>query len=158
MDPKTLRVLEYDKIVVRLAGHAAFDVGRELALALRPSADAAEVRARQALTREARAFLDRRDGATLDGAQDVRAAVAGAARGRVLQPAELLGVRATLAVARRLKRAIAHDDARWPGLALLAGRIDPCPAVHDAIGDALGEAGEDLDRAAPESRLGWRGG
>ncbi|MCC7020874.1 MAG: Smr/MutS family protein [Ardenticatenales bacterium] len=152
MDPKTLRVLEYDKIVVRLAGHAAFDVGRELALALRPSADVFEVRARQALTREARAFLDRRDGATLDGAQDVRAAVAGAARGRVLQPAELLGVRATLAVARRLKRAIAHDDARWPGLALLAGRIDPCPAVHDAIGDALDEAGEVLDSASPELR------
>ena len=152
MDPKTLRVLEYDKIVARLAGHAAFDVGRELALALRPSADAVEVRARQAVTREARAFADRRDGATLEGAQDVRAAVAGAARGRVLQPAELLAVRATLAVARRLKRAIAHDDARWPGLAALAGRIDPCPAVHDAIGEALDEAGEVLDSASPELR------
>lgn len=152
MDPKTLRVLEYDKIIARLADHCAFEAGRALALALAPSGDASVVRARQAVTAEARAFLDRRDGASLDGAVDVRPAAAAAARGRILLPAELLAVRTTLAIARRTKRALAHDASRWPHLADIAARIDPCPAVHDAIGAALDESGEVLDSASPELR------
>ncbi|MEO8084891.1 MAG: endonuclease MutS2, partial [Ardenticatenales bacterium] len=152
MDPKTLRVLEYDKIVARLAEHTAFPAGNALARALLPSPDAAEVVARQAVTREARAFLDRRDGATIEGAHDIREAAMGAARGRVLQPAELLAVRATLQIARRVKRALAHDDVRWPGLAAMAVNLDPCPAVHDAIGDAIDDAGEVMDGASPELR------
>ncbi|MFN8422944.1 MAG: hypothetical protein U0470_05960 [Anaerolineae bacterium] len=150
MDPKTLRVLEYDKIVARLAEHTAFAAGRALALALRPVADPAEVAARQDVTREARAFLDRRDGATTEGAHDVREAAGGAAR--ALPPAELLAVRSTLQITRRLKRALAHDDARWPHLGALAVGLDPCPAVHDAIGEAIDDAGEVMDSASPELR------
>ena len=44
MDDKYLSVLEYDKIIEQLAGHTSFSAGRELALALRPSADEGEVR------------------------------------------------------------------------------------------------------------------
>ncbi len=156
VDSKTQRLLEYDKVIARLADHCAFTAGRALALALVPSADAAEVRARQARTAEARAFLDRRDGATLDGAADVRPVASAAARGRVLPAAELLAVRSTLATARRVKRALAHDDARWPHLATIAARIDPCPAVHDAIAAALDDAGEVLDSASPALRQARR--
>ena len=48
--PKTLATLEFDKILARLARHASFSAGRELALALRPSTNHAEVVRRQRRT------------------------------------------------------------------------------------------------------------
>jgi len=149
---KSLRVLEYDKVLRRLAEQASFSGGRALALALQPSGDATEVRARLARTAEARRFLASRDAAGLGGAHDMREEIEGAARGRVLLPQELLDIAATIAVARRLRRALLRDDARWPALAEVAERLDPCQAVDDAIRGALDDAGEVRDNASP--RLG----
>jgi DNA mismatch repair protein MutS2 len=57
MNPKYLHTLELHKILERLAGHASFSVGRELALALRPSTDTETVRSRQRETAEAKRLL-----------------------------------------------------------------------------------------------------
>lgn len=146
---KTYRVLEYDKVLRRLAEHTAFSGGRQLALSLRPAFEGEEVRQRQARTREARDFLDRRAGAGLAGAHDMRPEIEQARLGRVLLVQDLLDIAATIGGARRLRTALGRDDARWPALARLGARLDPCPAVFDAIGGALDDAGEVKDGASP---------
>ena len=69
---KTLATLEFDKILARLAGLCQTTAGRELALALRPSSDYAEVVRRQRLTAEARRLLELKPNLSLGGARDVR--------------------------------------------------------------------------------------
>lgn len=152
MIDKTIRVVEFDKVLARLAGHTAFSAGHRLALDLRPSADVGEVRRRQALTREARDVSDRRNVDLLGGARDVRDIVEAAVRGRMLLPDELLAVLATLGAARRSKAALTRESALWPHLAAIASIIDAAPAVHDVIQEALDEEGQVRDDASPALR------
>jgi DNA mismatch repair protein MutS2 len=149
VDAKALHLLDFDKIRRQLAEHAAFGGGRQLALALEPAADTQEVRARLARTRQARDYQDRRGGPELGGAHDVRSEVEAAGRDRTLLPQELLDIRDTIAAARRFRRAIDREAARWPELAGLAERLEPCPALFDAIGQALDDSGAVLDSASP---------
>ncbi|HRA20497.1 MAG TPA: Smr/MutS family protein [Anaerolineae bacterium] len=152
MDLKALRLLEFHKVCERLAAFTGFALGRRLALALEPSTDAAVVRERQALTAEARDLVARRGGPDLSGAHDLRPQIESACLGRVLVPAELLELRDTVAVARRLERTIGRDDTRWPRLAAIARRLEPSPALHDAIQEALDDDGKVRDEASPALR------
>lgn len=152
MDPKALRLLEFHKVCEQLAAHTGFALGRRLALALTPATEEAAVRARQTLTAEARDLVARRGGPDLSGAHDLRPQIESACLGRLLIPAELLELRDTVAVARRLERTIGRDDARWPGLAAIAGRLEPSPTLHDAIQAALDDDGKVRDDASPALR------
>ncbi len=149
MDDKTLRLLEFDKIRLRLAEHAAFAGGRRRAMALRPAVELEEVRARQSLTAEARDFIARRGRPEMGHAHELQPEIEGALRGRLLLPAELLEVRDTVAVGRRLAHAAGREQGRWPGLSALAGQLEPCPALFDAIQGALDDDGELRDEASP---------
>jgi DNA mismatch repair protein MutS2 len=152
MDEKALRLLEFPKVRQHLAAYTGFAQGQRLALELEPSVEPAEVAARQAVTAEARDLIARRGGADLDGAQDLRGQIGSACLGRLLLPGELLQLRDTLAVARRLERTIGRDDARWPHLAAIAARLEPSPGLHDAIQEALDDDGKVRDEASPALR------
>ena len=104
MDAHALEVLELPALLERLAAAAATPRGAELARALEPSPDPAEVARRQALTAEAIALFDESAEPQLGGVDDVRAAAERAARDGVLGPSELR--RVALAVADALA-------ARW---------------------------------------------
>ena len=82
LNAKTLATLEFDKVLARLAGLTSFSAGRELALALRPSTDYAEVVRRQRLTAEARRLLELKPNLSLGAARDVRPHAQKAALGR----------------------------------------------------------------------------
>lgn len=139
-------------VLQRLADLTAFEGGRKLALALRPSADASEVAVRLAQTREARDLLDRQRAGLVHGAADVRPAVAAAARGRVLSTDELLAIAATLGAAARSVKAVVREPGRWTHLAELLDGIGSSPALADAITGAIDEAGEVRDEASPALR------
>ena len=72
MDAHALRTLEFPKILDRLARHAAFSAGKELALALTPSTDIREVVRRQRHTAEARRLMQLKPRTGLQGSHDVR--------------------------------------------------------------------------------------
>ncbi|HNS40812.1 MAG TPA: hypothetical protein PKJ56_11285, partial [Promineifilum sp.] len=84
IDQKTLSTLEFNKIRELVAGHTGFSGGRDLALAMQPTSDLDEARARQAETREAVALFESDSGVTIGGARDVRRAAANALRGFIL--------------------------------------------------------------------------
>src|SRR5438105_609799 len=103
---KTLRTLEFDKILRQLEEHASFSGGKEAALALRPATDLSLARALVNQTTEARSLLEAKPSTHLGGAHDVRAAVRRADIGSVLAPSELLEIASTLSAAGRFRRAV----------------------------------------------------
>ena len=149
MNPRTMRSLEYAKILTRLADQTSFSAGRELALALRPSTDFDEVARRQQETTEAKDLLDRKGGVSLGGAHDVRPQVKRAAMDAALTPQELLDIRDTLVSGRTLRRMITRGAEGWPLLAETALQIEECPNLVAEIERCINDQGEVVDGASP---------
>jgi DNA mismatch repair protein MutS2 len=150
VNPKHLVTLEFPKVLARLATYASFSAGEERACALVPSTDLQEVRWRLETTSEARALLDAKPGTTLGGAHDVRPQVAASQRSAALPPPELLDVRDTLIAAHSLHRTLTRMKEQFPRLAVVAGRIRPCPEVVTEIDRCLDVRGNVRDEASPE--------
>lgn len=149
MDEKTLRILEFDKILERLASYTSFSAGKAMALALHPTADAAEATRRQAETQEALLLFNAGSEATIGGARDVRRAADNAMRGFVLRTEDLLDIRNTLIAARNLQRTLLRVEERYPHLAAIAHLIEEIPRLVQSIGEAIDEdRGEVLDSAS----------
>jgi DNA mismatch repair protein MutS2 len=147
-DPATLRALEFDAIVERLAALTSFTPSRELAEASLPVADATHVGLLQDQTDEAARLLREQAQASIGGARDIRGAVERAARGGRLTAQELLDVGETL---RATERFAARLKAwREPHLAEVRDVLDPAPDLAERLARSLDDAGELLDGASPE--------
>src|ERR1700690_1478368 len=103
MDSKTLHVLEYDKILERLARFCDFSASADLARALQPSSNFDEVTRLLSETTEARLLLSTHD-LSIGGSHDIRPFADLAARGGVLDALQLLEVKSTLMACRDLKK------------------------------------------------------
>ncbi|MBM4416613.1 MAG: endonuclease MutS2, partial [Chloroflexi bacterium] len=148
-DDKTLATLEFPAVLARAASHAAFSVGRERVLALRPTSDRELAARRQRETGEA-VHLERLGvDLSLGGAHDVRAHARGAERGHVLTVAELLEIAGTARAGDRLRRAFARLQAVAPLLATTAADLADLGALRARIEQAIDERGEVADRASP---------
>ncbi len=152
MHSKSLTVLEYPKIIERLAGETAFAASHELALALEPTSDVDEALRRQAYTAEARKLLELRPDVGVRGARDVRPQTRAAERGRVLSPAELLDIAATLRAATYVGRLIARLEEGFPLLKALAVDLPQRPQLETRIATCVSEEGEILDSASQRLR------
>ncbi|MGH2468880.1 MAG: endonuclease MutS2, partial [Chloroflexota bacterium] len=160
MNPKHLATLELDKVLQRLAAHAAFSVSRELLLELQPAIEAQMVREGLAETTEARRLVSSRPTLTVGGARDVRGAARRAAVGAALAAPDLLEVAGTLESAAVLRNVLMDDDL-YPRLARHGADMAPLPALVCEIADVIDANGEVLDSASPrlaELRVRVRGG
>jgi DNA mismatch repair protein MutS2 len=150
MDEKTLQVLEYPKILERLAGYAAFSASAELARALTPADNLGEALARQTMTSEARKLLDTNADVGVGGAVDIRPLAGLASHAGVLAPTDLLAVKTTLIAARTIARTFERLVVIFPVLSgLVAGMPVPFGLI-DAISHAITERGEVADSASPQ--------
>ena len=147
MDTKTLHILEYPKILARLADFCDFSASAELARDLSPTPDFDEAFERLAETGEARKLLSTQD-LTIGGAHDIREHVDLAARGGVLEPKELLDVHNTLIATRNLRRNLEKQANDFPRLAELALRLPAPQGLVEAISRTVSESGEVLDSAS----------
>lgn len=147
---KALKTLEFDKILVRLAGQASFSASAELIYALKPTSDLSLARQWIAETSEARRLLEVKSDVSVGGARDVRSLASRADRGITLLPQELLDVRHTLQAARRLKRTLLKGEIEYPLLGAIAQGIAECPDLVEAIDSALDDQGRVLDSASPK--------
>jgi DNA mismatch repair protein MutS2 len=147
MDAKTISVLEYPKILARLAGFCDFSASMELARALEPTTSFDLAVARLSETGEARKLLSIQD-LGIGGAHDIRPAADLAARGGVLDPQQLLDVKATLISCRELKKALERKTDLYPRLSEIALGLPESYGIVDAISRILSERGEVLDSAS----------
>jgi DNA mismatch repair protein MutS2 len=152
MDEKTLKTLEYDRILERLSTYAAFAVSQEKALALRPVTDLRVARRLLAETGEARLLLETEPSTTIGGARDIRTQVEAASRGAVLLPVDLLDVKSTLISSRGLKRQLERSAATYPCLSEIALNFPGPTGLVDAITRTISDRGEILDSASPQLR------
>ncbi|NLO74407.1 MAG: endonuclease MutS2 [candidate division WS1 bacterium] len=175
MDARTLRVLEFDKVLALLAAQAQTHLGRERCLALRPRPDADWVFARLRETSEARALLTALGAPPFGGVADLHETLERAGVGAVLPETELLAVRDLAGACRRMRGYFERAEAsppvplspresaiRWgegePSshlpLVTLGLRLGSYPDLEEAIGQAITEEGEVRPDASPElSRL-----
>ena len=169
MDAKTLSVLEYPKILERLAANCAFSASADLARKLQPSTHLDEIQRLQAETSEARRLIFATD-ASIGGAHDVRPSAELARRGGVIDAPEMLDIKSTLISARTLKKlfdknksaAVEEDGPRlkskkarpnagdYPRLSEIARGLPETFGLVDTITRTLSERGEVLDSASPK--------
>jgi DNA mismatch repair protein MutS2 len=148
MDPKSLHLLELPKVLARLETYAAFSSSKDLARDLAPSTDLEAARRGVRGTSEARRLLKLRPEVSVGGAHDVRAASGRAARGAVLEAAELLDLKATLVSARNLSRLFEKVGSSFPLLTGITAGVEVPPGLIEAISRIIDEHGEVLDSAS----------
>lgn len=147
MDSKTLNVLEYPKILEKLAGFCDFSASMELARQLEPTDSFDLAQTRIAETTEARKLLSVQD-VSIGAAHDIRQSADLAARSGVLDAHALLDVKSTLIACRELKKTFDKKDGEFPRLCLIAQGLPDSHGIVDAITRVLSERGEVLDSAS----------
>ena len=150
MDQKSIKTLEFDKVLAKLAEYAAFSASAEMARKLLPTADLAVAQERQALTAEARLLLSLNSDISVGGSRDIRPLVARAAQHGMLEAEDLLNVRYTLVTARELSRTLTEDAEKMPLLAEFGAQLPPPAGIIEAISRTISERGEVLDSASPK--------
>jgi DNA mismatch repair protein MutS2 len=147
MDSKTLNVLEYPKILDRLAGFCDFSASMDLARSLEPTSSFELATARLAETSEACKLISIQS-MGVGAAHDIRPQVDLAARGGVLDPQALLDVKSTLISCRELKKAFEKRTEEYPRLTQTALGLPDTHGLVDSISRILSERGEILDSAS----------
>ncbi len=148
MDVKSIKTLELNLVLERLASFTSFSASREMALALHPLPDLAAVRRRQAETSEASLLLSLKSEWSIGGARDVRPQVDAASHGAVLEPADLLDIKGTIVAAREQRRKLDKLDEPLPILRELASQLEALPGLIDSISKTIDDRGEVLDSAS----------
>ena len=150
MDNRSLNTLEYDKIILELAGMAHSEPGRRICLALEPSADLAEVTSRQLETDDAVKVILEKGLLPLHGISEIRPSAERAASGGQLTCGELLRVGAFL---RAVDRLIARLPKEIVGeriiYRILAG-LRPAKELSQRLDDSIAGEDELYDRASPQ--------
>lgn len=147
---KTLRHLEWSRVLGRLAEHCRGPVAADAAARLPFAADRRELDARLARTTEARRLLDAGRSVPLSGVPDVVPAARAGRRGGLLEPEQLIAVGHHLEAAARCRRYLADLEDEAPLLAELALGLADEPDLGRALLDAFDEHGELADSASGE--------
>lgn len=148
MNPRTLRVLEYGKILEKVANFCAFSGGADLARALLPSDDLPTIQQRLTETDEAFRLLEQKNDISFGGVKDLSAYMDKAERGSLLFAPDLLEVKSTLLRARSLRNLLLRLEHAYPALAQIAQNIQACEHVVAEIGRCINDRGEVVDGAS----------
>ncbi len=150
--PSTLESLEWARLMAALAERCRTLPGSRRVLAEGGrglfEADEAGVRTRLLETSEARTLLDRDVLPELGGCADLGEPLARAEKGGLLEPAELLDVRATLARIVGVARFFEPRREALPALGALARPLVPRPELVARLTRCLDESGEVRDEAS----------
>jgi len=150
MDEHTIRVLEFEKVLGLLAAEAAFSLGRELALGVRPEPGYHEAAARQLETAEIRLLDQLGIDLPFAGAHDIRPLIHAAAIGQPLEPGSLAEAAQTLKAARRARTILEKVRDRVPRLAAIADAIGDFRTFADEVDRAINARGEVADSASDQ--------
>lgn len=153
MNDKTLRVLEYNKIVERLIEKAESQLGKEMAEKIKPSTNIDEVEYLQRETKEALKLIIKKGNPPLYGIYDISNELKMAEIGGTLSPKSLLKISDSLRVSRSLKRylkEIKEDEiSEFPIIQELISDLRVFKNIEDEINNAIIGENEISDNASP---------
>lgn len=156
MKEKTLKTLEYYKIVELLVEKAESSLGREKAKEIRPLTDIDDIEYLQRETEEAYSLLIKRGNPPLFGIYNIGPEVRRAEMGGVLSPGSLLKIADSLRVSRTLKgymRETKEDKASsYPIIEGLVDDLRVYRHIEEEIDNAIVSENEISDNASPALR------
>ncbi|MBE3586694.1 MAG: endonuclease MutS2 [Thermoanaerobacter sp.] len=148
MDERTLKRLEYDKVLEHLARYTISPLGRERIFSLRPVTDRQAIHTMLAQTTQARELLRLEPGADFGGWHDIRQYLQRVVRGAVLEPQELFETGQTLGACRRIRKFFAERPGRYPLLEEIALTVGNFTELEKKIARAILPGGEIADDAS----------
>lgn len=145
---RTLRVLEYQKIIDRLESYATSILGKELAGGLMPLTDPVRIEEGLRVTSEAVQILVKAERPPLGGIFDIRPHIKKASINGILAPTELLEVGATLRASRLMREFLMDKGDGLEFLPEWGGRLGSFPVLERELDRCIGPGGEILDSAS----------
>ncbi|SDK77241.1 endonuclease MutS2 [Natronincola ferrireducens] len=131
MNDKSLRVLEYTKIIEKLVEQCTSSLGKDVAQQLKPIEDLAKIQILQQETSEAQSTLIKRGNIPLGGIHNILHLVRRTEIGSYLDPGQLLYLKDTLGAARKLKQFFKEDDRTETSCPILQGLIKSLNTVRE---------------------------
>ena len=151
MNEKSLRVLEFNKIIDKLKTKASSSLGLKHIENLKPSNDFDEVKNTLLETSEAQAILIKRGLVSMDGIHDIEDKAKRAHVGATLDPGALLKIADCLRVARSLKRNLGgseEEDFNYPIIQALTNALYTFRDIEDRIYTSIVGESEISDNAS----------
>ena len=148
MKERTLRVLEFNKILTRLADFALTDLGRERCMQLAPKENLTQALEALEETEEAQVILTYLGGSPLVGFSDVRPWLTMAEKGASLSPKALLEIARSLTAARAARSALVTERENTPRVTGLASHLQTFRQLEEAITNAIISEEEISDHAS----------
>lgn len=152
MEDRALKILEFDKILKKLSGLCASELGRELVEEMEPQKDISWITRMLKETTDATDFILKRGSPPLGGFHDIRGSLRRVELGSVLNQGELLKVADTLRAARNLKNYSSIlekkvvEDANY--ISGLIAAIESNKRIEDKISQAIVSEEELSDSAS----------
>ncbi len=145
---RTLRVLEYHKIIEKVESFATSSMGKELVQELQPVTDPVQIREGLQVTSEAVDILVQGDRPPLGGFFDIRSAIKKASINGILSPSELLEVASTLRASRLMREYLLEKGEKLSLLPEWGGYLGSFPSIERDFERCIGPNGEILDSAS----------
>ena len=155
MNQKSLRVLEFNKIIELLKSKASSSLGLKYIEELVPSSDFEEVKYMQQETSETQSILTKRGYVGLQGIHDIEDKVKRAGVGASLDPGSLIMIADTLRAARTLRNSLSgsdEEDFNYPIIQSLSNGLYAYREIEDAIYNAIISELEISDNASSTLR------
>lgn len=150
MNEKSLRILEYNKIIHLLTEYASSEMAKQLCKDLTPSTHLVEIQAEQANTRDALSRLYQHGSVSFFGLEDVRPSLRLLDVGSSLNTKELLQVARLLSIANQVQQYgdSRDDDAQIDSLETMFEELVPLTALQHEIQQCILSETEISDEAS----------
>ena len=146
---KVLNKLDFPKILTCLAEYCILPRAKELALDLKPFVDYQSVRRALQETEEGKILLRGNPLFSVRGAKEIRSYIERCMRGGLIQGEELLEIRDTLRVGRKIKQLLLEAKEDFPELKEIVVVIEPQKELEAEISRCISEDGKVVDNASP---------
>jgi DNA mismatch repair protein MutS2 len=150
IEDKVLSKLDFPKVLSRLAEYCILPRAKELAEELTPKVGWESVRLGLQETDEGKYLLRGNPLFSVRGAKEIRPYLERCLRGGIIHGEELLEIRDTLVVGRKLKQYFQESQQEFPGLWEITLPIEPQKGLEDEIFRCIAEDGKVADNASSE--------
>lgn len=149
MKAKTLKTLEYNKILDLLVQQASSSMAKEELKCLRPMTSVAEIKDALAETTQAQTVILKKGSAPLGQIYDISAAMTFARKGGVLTMGQLLQILYNLKIAANVTTFLKSDLPPLPAIDAIREVIVTCPRLAENIDRCIISEDEMADNASP---------
>lgn len=149
MKAKTLKTLEYNKILDLLVQQASSSMAKEELRCLRPMTSVAEIKDALAETTQAQTVILKKGSAPLGQIYDISAAMTFARKGGVLTMGQLLQILYNLKIAANVTTFLKSDLPPIPAIDAIREVIVTCPRLAENIDRCIISEDEMADNASP---------